>query len=70
MANSFGLIGVRPDNVLVNWGCDEVAKKAIGNVALGDSDIAFKPEHGEPRETSYAIGDVMWQSPEGHMGRG
>lgn len=61
---------MKPDNVLVNWTEDEEGKKAIGDVALGDFDIAFKSEHGEPRVTPYAIGNVMWRSPEGQTGRG
>ncbi|KAK3385633.1 kinase-like domain-containing protein [Podospora didyma] len=63
-------IGVKPDNILVNWSCDEAGKTTIGDVALGSFDIAFKSEHGEPRETPHAIGNAMWRSPEGQTGRG
>ena len=39
-------------------------------MVLGDFDIAFKPEGAEPLQTSYAIGNVMWRSPEGQTARG
>ncbi|KAK3364123.1 kinase-like domain-containing protein [Lasiosphaeria hispida] len=63
-------IDVKPDNVLVNWICDKNGNKTVADVALGDFDIAFKSESGEPCQTPYAIGNVMWQSPEGQTGRG
>lgn len=59
---------MKPDNVLVNWRCDEDGKKTISDVALGDFDIASRSE--KPRETPYAIGNAMWRSPEGQTGRG
>jgi hypothetical protein len=40
------------------------------DATLGDFDIAFKSEGGAPRQTPYAIGNVMWRSPEGQTGRG
>lgn len=39
-------------------------------MALGDFDIAFKSEGGEPLQTTHAIGNAMWRSPEGQTGRG
>ena len=61
---------VKPDNILVNWTCDEEGNKIVTDVALGDFDIAFKSENGEPRQTPFAIGNAMWRSPEGQTGRG
>ncbi|KAF9731772.1 hypothetical protein PMIN06_011227 [Paraphaeosphaeria minitans] len=63
-------IDVKPDNILVNWTCDKEGNKTVTDVALGDFDIAFKSEGGEPRQTPYAIGNVMWRSPEGQTGKG
>jgi serine/threonine protein kinase len=64
------LADVKPDNILVNWTCDREGNKRVTDVALGDFDIAFKSEGGEPRQTPYAIGNAMWRSPEGQTGRG
>jgi serine/threonine protein kinase len=64
------LVDVKPDNILVNWTCDKDGNKTVTDVALGDFDIAFKSEGGEPRQTPYAIGNAMWRSPEGQSGRG
>lgn len=61
---------VKPDNILVNWTCDEDGNKTVTDVALGDFDIAFKLKDGESRQTPYAIGNAMWRSPEGQTGRG
>ncbi|KAI9711553.1 MAG: hypothetical protein M1820_002118 [Bogoriella megaspora] len=61
---------VKPDNVLVNWTCERDGKKTVSDVALGDFDITFKSEGRKPRETPYAIGNVMWRSPEGQTGTG
>jgi serine/threonine protein kinase len=55
---------------MVNWSCDKEGNKTVTDVALGDFDIAFKSEGGEPRQTPYAIGNVMWRSPEGQTGKG
>ena len=64
------LTDVKPDNILVNWSRDENDAKTIGDVALGDFDIAFNSDHGQPRETPYAVGNAMWRSPEGQTGKG
>jgi serine/threonine protein kinase len=61
---------VKPDNILVNWTSDKEGNKLVSDVALGDFDIAFKPESGVPLQTPYAIGNAMWRSPEGQTGRG
>ncbi len=61
---------MKPDNILVNWTSDKEGNKIVTDVALSDFDIAFKSEGGEPRQTPYAIGNVMWRSPEGQTGRG
>ncbi|XDG05990.1 hypothetical protein ABKA04_005605 [Annulohypoxylon sp. FPYF3050] len=63
-------IDVKPDNILVNWTCDEQGNATVTDVALGDFDIAYKSENGEPRQTPYAIGNAMWRSPEGQTGMG
>ena len=61
---------LKPDNILVNWTCDEQGNQVITDAVLGDFDIAFKPEGGEPLQTPYALGNVMWRSPEGQTARG
>ena len=61
---------MKPDNILVNWNCDDKGEKIVSDVALGDFDTAFKLEDGKPRQTPYAIGNAMWRSPEGQTGRG
>jgi hypothetical protein len=55
---------------LVDWTCDKDDNETVSDAVLGDFDIAFKSEGGRPRETPYAIGNVMWRSPEGQTGRG
>lgn len=69
-SNQCILADVKPDNVLVDWTCDKEGTKTVTDVALGDFDIAFQLEDGAPRQTPYAIGNVMWRSPEGQTGRG
>lgn len=61
---------IKPDNILVNWTCDEEGTKTITDVALGDFDIAFKLEPGALLYSSHAVGNAMWRSPEGQTGRG
>ncbi|KAI5860034.1 kinase-like domain-containing protein [Durotheca rogersii] len=63
-------IDVKPDNILVNWTCDREGNKTVTDAALGDFDIAFKLEPGLLLRTRYAVGNVMWRSPEGQTGRG
>ncbi|KAK1569807.1 kinase-like domain-containing protein [Colletotrichum navitas] len=59
---------VKPDNILVNWTCDDQGNKSVTDVALGDFDIAYKLEDEQFRQTPYAIGNAMWRSPEGQTG--
>lgn len=63
-------IDIKPDNILLNWTCDEEGTKTITHVALGDFDIAFKLEAGALLYTRHAVGNAMWRSPEGQTGRG
>ncbi|KAF2839812.1 hypothetical protein M501DRAFT_1010836 [Patellaria atrata CBS 101060] len=44
-------IDVKPDNIFVNWTCDEESNKTVSDAALGDFDIVFKSEGGEARVT-------------------
>ncbi len=55
---------------MLNWTSDEQGNQVVTDVVLGDFDIAFKPEDGVPLQTPYAIGNVMWRSPEGQTARG
>ena len=64
------MIDIKPDNILVNWTCDEEGIKTITDVALGDLDLAFKLEPGALLHTAHAVGNAMWRSPEGQTGRG
>ena len=61
---------MKPDNILVNWTCDNQGNQEVTDVALGDFDIASKLEGGTRLQTRYAIGNVMWRSPEAQTGRG
>ncbi|KAL2129274.1 hypothetical protein VTI74DRAFT_7985 [Chaetomium olivicolor] len=63
-------IDVKPDNIRVNWTLDKEGNKTVTDVTLGDFDLAFKLEGGEPHQTRYAIGNAMWRSPEGQTRRG
>ncbi|KAJ2907246.1 kinase-like domain-containing protein [Zalerion maritima] len=62
--------GTKENPATFNWTCDNERNNTVTNVALGDFDVAFKSEGGEPRQTPYAIGNAMWRSPEGQAGRG
>jgi serine/threonine protein kinase len=64
------LADVKPDNILVDWSNDKEGNVTVTDAALGDFDIAFKSEGGEPRQAPFAIGNAMWRSPEGQTGRG
>ncbi|KAK3897254.1 hypothetical protein C8A05DRAFT_19949, partial [Staphylotrichum tortipilum] len=61
---------IKHDNILVNWTSSDDGTNTITNVALGDFLIAFKSGSGKPRQTPYAVGNFMWQSPERQTGRG
>lgn len=56
---------IKPDNILVDWACDDDGNKTVTNVVLGDFDIVFKLQDGKLIHTPYAIGNVMWRSLEG-----
>lgn len=64
------LTDIKPDNILVNWTHDEVGTKTITDVALGDFDITYKCETGAMIQSTHAVGNAMWRSPEGQTGRG
>ncbi|KAJ8131475.1 hypothetical protein O1611_g2149 [Lasiodiplodia mahajangana] len=63
-------IDIKPDNILLNWTCDNEGNEIVTDVALGDFDIACKLEDGQALQTRYAIGNAMWRSPEGQTGTG
>ncbi|KAI0906841.1 kinase-like protein [Ustulina deusta] len=63
-------IDIKPDNILLNWTCDNEGNETVTDVALGDFDIACKLEDGQLLQTRYAIGNAMWRSPEGQTGTG
>ncbi len=69
LTNHSLLADVKPDNILINWTGDKDDEILVTDVALGDFDIAFKSERGEPRHTDRALGNFMWRSPEGQTGR-
>ncbi|KAF1849203.1 kinase-like protein [Cucurbitaria berberidis CBS 394.84] len=59
---------IKPDNVLVNWTCDNEGNKIVTDVALGDFDIACQLKDNEARHTEHALGNAMWRSPEAQTG--
>ncbi|RMY90897.1 hypothetical protein D0862_09851 [Hortaea werneckii] len=63
-------LDVKPDNVLVNCNTNQEGCKTVTDAALGDFDLVCKCEQARPLHTPYAIGNVMWRSPEGQTGRG
>ncbi|KAI7340762.1 kinase-like protein [Hortaea werneckii] len=63
-------LDVKPDNVLVNCKINQEGCKTVTDAALGDFDLVCKCEQAMPLNTPYAIGNVMWRSPEGQTGRG
>ena len=70
-ADLHDLADVKPDNVLVN--CEpniEEGDVTVVDAVLGDFDLALKLENAKPCHTPYAIGNVMWRSPEGQTARG
>jgi hypothetical protein len=56
---------VKPDNILVDWHSDKEGDETVSNSALADFDLIFKWENVKPCNTSSAIGNAMWRSPEG-----
>jgi serine/threonine protein kinase len=61
---------VKPDNILVDWHSDKEGDETVSNSALADFDLIFKWENVKPCNTSSAIGNAMWRSPEGQTGTG
>lgn len=61
---------IKPDNIFVNWTCDEEGNKAVIDAALGDFGIAYKQVGAMPLRTGVALGNFMWRSPEGQTGSG
>lgn len=53
---------------MIDWNLDEKGEFNVERVAWGDLDCALKLK-GE-RLLNHRIGNVMWRSPEGQMGRG
>ena len=61
---------IKPDNILVNWTCDEEGTKTITDVALGDFNIAWECPTNAVIIGPHAVGNHMWRSPEAQTGRG
>ncbi len=53
---------------MIDWNLDEKGRFRIERVAWGDSDCALKLK-GE-RLLNHRIGNLMWRSPEGQIGKG
>jgi len=62
------LIDVKPNNIFLNWHVDEKDQFQLEKVALGDMDCALKLE-GQ-KLLNQKMGNVMWRSPEGQLGKG
>lgn len=61
-------LDIKPNNVFLNWYVDEKDQFQLGKVALGDMDCALKLEGR--KLLNQRIGNVMWRSPEGQLGKG
>jgi serine/threonine protein kinase len=59
---------VKPNNIFLNWYVDEKDQFQLGKVALGDMDCALKLQ-GQ-KLLNQKVGNVMWRSPEGQLGKG
>ena len=59
---------MKPDNISLNWYVDSNEEFHVEKVVLGDMDCALKLK-GE-KLLNYKIGNIMWRSPEGQVGRG
>ncbi len=56
----FGLLAdVNPDNIFVNWTCDNEGNKTVTDIALGDFGIAYKQVGATPLRTGVALGNFM-----------
>ena len=56
--------------MLVDWTLQSDDMVSVTNAALGDFDITVALRAGDAHETPYAVGNVMWRSPEGQTARG
>ena len=61
-------LDVKPNNVFLNWYVDENERFHLQKVALGDMDCALKLK--DEKLLNHRIGNVMWRSPEGQLGKG
>lgn len=68
LANPIPIPDVKPNNIFLNWFVDSRDRFHLQKVVLGDMDCALKLE-GEKLLNS-RIGNVMWRSPEGQLGKG
>lgn len=59
---------MKPSNVFLNWYVDEKDQFQLEKVVLGDMDCALKLQ-GQ-KLLNQRMGNVMWRSPEGQLGRG
>lgn len=59
---------MKPNNVMLNWSLDENGRFRIERVVLSDLDCALK-QKGE-KFLVHRMGNVMWRSPEGQIGKG
>ncbi|KAI0539965.1 kinase-like domain-containing protein [Xylaria digitata] len=63
-------LDVKPDNIFINWTCDEEGNKTVTDAILGDFGISYKLIGTTPLRTGIALGNFMWRSPEGQTGSG
>ncbi|KAH7317735.1 putative serine/threonine protein kinase [Rhexocercosporidium sp. MPI-PUGE-AT-0058] len=61
-------LDLKPNNIFLNWHVDEKDQFQLEQVALGDMDCALKLE--AHKLLNQRIGNVMWRSPEGQLGKG
>lgn len=61
---------IKPDNILVNWTCDEEGAETITDVAVGDFDISWKCPTNALLTGRRAVGNHMWRSSEAQSGKG
>lgn len=61
---------MKPDNIFVNWTCDEEGNKTATDATLGDFGIAYKQVEATPLRAGVALGNFMWRSPEQQTGSG
>ena len=62
------LADVKPQNVYVNWTCNDDGTKTITDVVLADFWNSWKVQRGEPYETRDPVGHIAWRSLEAHVG--